>query len=71
MRGYTWATTKSRGPASLVAGRNAAAKVRAVAALGCELGLDVFRIDLTHIVSSSIGETERNLRLAGVRWRKD
>jgi hypothetical protein len=52
----------SRGPAALFAGSNAAAKIGAVAALGCELGLDVYRIDLRHVVDKYIGETEKNLR---------
>ena len=54
--------TKSRGPAALFAGPDTAAKTRAVAALGGKLGLDVYRIDLTQVVSKYIGETEKNLR---------
>lgn len=54
--------TKSRGPAFLFAGRNASAKIRAVAALGRELGLDVYRVNLSAVVSKYIGETEKNLR---------
>lgn len=51
---------ESRGPASLFTGRNAPAKIRAVAALGCELGFDVFRIDPMRVVSKHIGETQKN-----------
>jgi SpoVK/Ycf46/Vps4 family AAA+-type ATPase len=34
----------------------------AAAALGLELGLDVYRIDLRDVVSKYVGETEKNLR---------
>ncbi len=53
---------KSRGLASLFTGADAAGKTSAVTALGCELGLDVYRVDLTHVVSKHFGETEKNLR---------
>ena len=53
--------TGSRGPTSLFAGTDGAAKILAVAALGSELGLDLYRVDLTHMVSKYIGETEKNL----------
>lgn len=60
-RGSGARPTKNRGPASMFVGRNTAAKISAVAALGCELGLDVYRISLTHVVSRYIGETEKSL----------
>jgi len=53
---------KGGGLASLFTGADAAAKARVAAALGCDLGLDVYRIDLTRVVSKYIGETEKNLR---------
>jgi SpoVK/Ycf46/Vps4 family AAA+-type ATPase len=53
---------RSRGPAALFVGSDGGAKTNAVAALGCELGLDAYRIDLRHVASKYIGETEKNLR---------
>jgi SpoVK/Ycf46/Vps4 family AAA+-type ATPase len=54
--------TKTRGTASLFSGDNGVGKTRAAAALGRELGLAVYRIDLSQVVNKYIGETEKNLR---------
>lgn len=53
----------AQGPvaAAIFAGSDAARKTNAAAAMGRELGLEVFRIDLTKVVSKYIGETEKNL----------
>lgn len=49
------------GPA-VFAGSDATEKARMATAIGRELGLEAFRIDLTKVVSKFIGETEKNLR---------
>ncbi|HET6522181.1 MAG TPA: ATP-binding protein, partial [Geminicoccaceae bacterium] len=50
-----------RGVAALFAGPSGTGKTMAAAILGRELGLDVYRIDLSRVVSKYIGETEKNL----------
>jgi SpoVK/Ycf46/Vps4 family AAA+-type ATPase len=53
----------AQGPvaAAIFAGSDAAGKTNVAAAMGRELGLEVYRIDLTKVVSKYIGETEKNL----------
>ena len=53
----------TQGPvaSAIFAGRDAARKAKVATAMGRELGLEVFRIDLTKVVSKYIGETEKNL----------
>lgn len=60
-RGVDARRTGKLAPASVFAGRARVAKIRVAAALGCELELDVFRIDTRQIVSKYLGETEKNL----------
>lgn len=50
------------GVSALFAGPSGAGKTLAGEILGAELKLDVYRIDLSAIVSKWIGETEKNLR---------
>ena len=50
------------GISALFSGPSGAGKTMAGEVLGAELGLDVYRIDLSAIVSKWIGETEKNLR---------
>lgn len=50
------------GVSALFAGPSGAGKTMAGEILGAELKLDVYRIDLSAIVSKWIGETEKNLR---------
>ena len=50
-----------RGVAALFAGPSGTGKTMAAAIVGRELGLDVYRIDLSRVVSKYIGETEKNL----------
>jgi len=50
-----------RGSVSLFIGGDLKAKLVAAAALGHDLNLDVYRIDLSQVVSKYIGETEKNL----------
>jgi hypothetical protein len=50
------------GTTALFAGTSGTGKTMAAAVLGNELGLDVYRVDLSQVVSKYIGETEKNLR---------
>jgi AAA+ superfamily predicted ATPase len=50
-----------RGVAALFAGPSGTGKTMAAAIVGRELGLDVYRIDLSRVVNKYIGETEKNL----------
>ena len=50
------------GISALFAGASGTGKTLAAEVLGNELGLDVYRIDLSAVVSKYIGETEKNLR---------
>jgi len=54
-------TRVHRGSVSLFVGGDLKAKLMAAAALGHELNLDVYRIELSQVVSKYIGETEKNL----------
>jgi len=46
----------------LFAGRNGTGKTLAAEVLAGELGLDLYRIDVSQVVSKYIGETEKDLR---------
>jgi SpoVK/Ycf46/Vps4 family AAA+-type ATPase len=46
---------------ALVCGAGASDRIRAAADLAAEAGMDMFRIDLSRVVSKYIGETEKNL----------
>ena len=46
---------------ALFAGPSGTGKTLAAEIVACELGLDLFRIDLSAVVSKYIGETEKNL----------
>jgi vesicle-fusing ATPase len=61
---WGWAARGERGlgVAALFAGPSGTGKTMAAEVLGAELGLDLYRIDLSRIVSKYIGETEKNLR---------
>ncbi len=50
------------GVAALFSGESGTGKTLAAEVLGTELNLDVYRIDLSSVVSKYIGETEKNLR---------
>jgi hypothetical protein len=50
------------GVSALFAGESGTGKTLAAEVLACELGLDLYRIDLAATVSKYIGETEKNLR---------
>ena len=50
------------GISALFAGRAAPARRMAAEVVASELGLDLYRVDLSQVVSKYIGETEKNLR---------
>ncbi|HEY0016882.1 MAG TPA: ATP-binding protein [Longimicrobium sp.] len=61
---WGWAGRGSRGLGitALFAGESGTGKTTAAEVVAHELGLDLFRIDLSGVVSKYIGETEKNLR---------
>lgn len=59
--GYGDHLWKSVGVKALFYGDPGTGKTMAVDVIGKELGLDVYRIDLSQIVSKYVGETEKNL----------
>jgi len=52
---------RAQGVTALFVGPSGTGKTLSAEALACELGLDLYRIDLAGIVSKYIGETEKNL----------
>jgi ATPase family associated with various cellular activities (AAA) len=59
--GYERAVARTQGLKVLFAGESGTGKTMAAEVLGAELGLELFRVDLSTIVSKYIGETEKNL----------
>ena len=60
--GFAEKSTRGLGLSALFAGPSGTGKTMAAEILANELELDLFRIDLSAIVSKYIGETEKNLR---------
>jgi AAA+ superfamily predicted ATPase len=60
--GFARRTSRGLGIAALFAGSSGTGKTMAAEVLARELRLDLFRIDLSAVVSKYIGETEKNLR---------
>jgi SpoVK/Ycf46/Vps4 family AAA+-type ATPase len=54
--------SRGLGIAALFAGASGTGKTMAAEVLAAELALDLYRIDLSSVVSKYIGETEKNLR---------
>ncbi len=61
--GFAERTSRGLGLAALFAGPSGTGKTLAAEVLARELSLDLYRVDLSRIVSKYIGETEKNLRL--------
>jgi predicted nucleic acid-binding protein len=61
--GFSGKGRRGLGVSALFAGESGTGKTMAAEVLAGELGLDLFRIDLSAVVSKYIGETEKNLRL--------
>lgn len=61
---WGWQKKSSRGLgiSALFAGASGTGKTMAAEVIGNELNLDVYRIDLSSVVSKYIGETEKNLK---------
>jgi SpoVK/Ycf46/Vps4 family AAA+-type ATPase len=59
--GFNRKLSRGKGPATLFAGPPGTGKTMAVEIIARDLGLDLYTIDLSAIVSKWIGETEKNL----------
>ncbi len=60
--GFSAGSTRGLGISALFAGASGTGKTLAAEVLAHELCLDLYRIDLSSVVSKYIGETEKNLR---------
>ena len=60
--GFAGRSTRGLGITALFAGESGTGKTMAAEVLAYELHLDLYRIDLSSVVSKYIGETEKNLR---------
>jgi len=60
--GFSSKSTRGLGLSALFAGPSGTGKTMAAEVLAADLRLDLYRIDLSQIVSKYIGETEKNLR---------
>ena len=60
--GFAQKNSRGLGISALFAGASGTGKTLAAEVLGNELQLDVYRIDLSSVVSKYIGETEKNLK---------
>ncbi len=60
--GFAQKSNRGLGISALFSGRSGTGKTMAAEVLANELDLDLFRIDLSQVVSKYIGETEKNLR---------
>ncbi|MGY3149395.1 SpoVK/Ycf46/Vps4 family AAA+-type ATPase [Bradyrhizobium sp. USDA 3397] len=60
--GFAAKATRGLGLGVLFSGASGTGKTMAAEVLANELGLDLFQIDLSQVVSKYIGETEKNLR---------
>jgi len=60
--GFSQKSKRGLGVSALFAGASGTGKTMAADVLARDLGLDLYRIDLSAVVSKYIGETEKNLR---------
>jgi hypothetical protein len=60
--GFGVRTSRGSGVAALFAGPSGTGKTFAAEVLSADLRLDLYRVDLSQVVSKYIGETEKNLR---------
>jgi winged helix domain-containing protein/ATPase family protein associated with various cellular activities (AAA) len=61
MWGFEARLSRGKGLGVLFAGPSGTGKTMAAEIMACELGLDLYQIDLSLVVSKYIGETEKNL----------
>ncbi|HXO43192.1 MAG TPA: ATP-binding protein, partial [Thermoanaerobaculia bacterium] len=59
--GFAARGDRGLGVSALFTGASGTGKTTAAEVLGCELALDLYRVDLAAVVSKFIGETEKNL----------
>ena len=59
--GYEKTVARTQGLKAMFAGESGTGKTMAAQVLACELGLELYRVDLATVVSKYIGETEKNL----------
>ncbi|MHA7869870.1 MAG: AAA family ATPase [Salipiger thiooxidans] len=60
--GFGGRMPSGRGVTALLAGPSGVGKTMAAEVLAGELGLDLYKVDLSRLISKYIGETEKNLR---------
>jgi SpoVK/Ycf46/Vps4 family AAA+-type ATPase len=60
--GFSRKLSQAQGVSALFAGASGTGKTMAAEVVASELGLDLYRIDLSAVVSKYIGETEKNLK---------
>jgi SpoVK/Ycf46/Vps4 family AAA+-type ATPase len=60
--GFAGRGSRGLGISALFAGPSGTGKTLAAEVMAAELGLDLYRIDLSQVVNKYIGETEKNLR---------
>ena len=60
--GFAQESARGLGVSALFAGPSGTGKTLAAEVIAADLGLDLYRIDLSAVVSKYIGETEKNLR---------
>ena len=60
--GLAGGSTRGRGVSALFSGASGTGKTLAAEIVAGDLGLDLFKLDLSAVVSKYIGETEKNLR---------
>lgn len=60
--GFAAASARGLGMAVLFSGESGTGKTMAAEVLARDIGLDLYRVDLSAVVSKYIGETEKNLR---------
>ncbi|MER6307688.1 ATP-binding protein [Streptomyces sp. NPDC001657] len=60
--GFARESQRGLGVSAMFAGPSGTGKTLAAEVIAAELGLDLYRIDLSSVVSKYIGETEKNLR---------
>ena len=68
--GFAGKGTRGLGISALFSGASGTGKTMAAEVLANELALDLYRIDLSAVVSKYIGETEKNLRRRSTPRRK-
>jgi SpoVK/Ycf46/Vps4 family AAA+-type ATPase len=70
--GFTHKISSNRGLVALFTGPSGTGKTMAASIVARELGLEMYRVDLSAVVSKYVGETEKNLgRIFDEAWRSN